>query len=231
MDWLKEILKKLGAKAEDIDAAVVAAERAMAEEVSGLKRKNTELLEAQRATKSGAERQLLEAQDRIAELETQVAKATADSKKAADKYATDIKAAQDAALAKSAKLGQLIRDEGVQREALAVGIKNPVHLKAVMAMLREQVQVDEEKGEAFVLAKDAKTGAETRKSLPDFMKEWAQSDEGKAFVTVPGSSGGGSAGPGSGAGSAGKTMSRASFEALDPAGKMEFSKAGGTLTE
>lgn len=214
-------------KLEDLELKLAEAQKS----IEALSSKNRELLDEKRATKSGAERQLLEAQDRIADLEAQVAKATADAKKAADKHATELKAAQDAALAKSAKLGQLIRDEGLQREALAVGIKNPVHLKAVMAMLREQVQVDEEKGEAFVTAKDAKTGADTRKGLAEFVREWAQSDEGKAFVTVPGSSGGGSAGPGSGAGSAGKTMSRASFEALDPTARVEFSKAGGTLTE
>jgi len=214
-------------KLEDLELKLAEAQKS----IDALVAKNKELLDEKRATKSGAERQLLEAQDRIAELETQVAKVTADSKKAEEKSAAAIKAAQDAALAKSAKLGQLIRDEGLQRELLAVGIKNPVHLKAAMAMLREQVQVDEEKGEAFVAAKDAKTGAETRKALAEFVKEWGVGDEGKAFVTVPGSSGGGSAGPGSGAGSSGKTMGRAAFEALDPTARVEFSKAGGTLTE
>ena len=43
-------------------------------------------------------------------------------------------------------------------------------------------------------------------------------------------SGGGASG-GSNGGAAGKTMKRAAFEALDPSGKMEFSKAGGQLTE
>ena len=214
-------------KLEDLELKLAEAQKS----IDALVAKNKELLDEKRATKSGAERQLLEAQDRIADLEAQVAKATADAKKAADKYATDLKAAQDATLAKSAKLGQLIRDEGIQREALAVGIKNPVHLKAVMAMLREQVQVDEEKGEAFVTAKDAKTGAETRKSLPDFMKEWAQSDEGKAFVTVPGSSGGGSAGPGNGGQGTGRVIPKAEFDSKTPAERAAFMAEGGRFTE
>jgi hypothetical protein len=170
-------------------------------------------------------------EEKIEELNASLEKAIRESTRAATKHAEELKAANDGSAAKSAKLSELIRDKGLAQELIAVGVKNPVHLKATQAMLRELVQVDEEKGEAFVLAKDPKTGAETRKSLSDFAKEWAQSDEGKSFVTVPGSSGGGSAGPGSGAGSAGKTMSRASFETLDPAARLEFSRAGGTLTE
>lgn len=136
-------------------------------------------------------------EDKIAELTENLDKTQRDSKKALDKAATDLKTAQDTATVKSQTLSKLIKDEALQRELLAAGVKNPAHLKAAQAMLREHVQVDEEKAEAFVLGKDAKTGAETRKGIADFAKEWAQSDEGKAFVTHAPSSGSG-AGPGGG---------------------------------
>ena len=184
-------------KLEELEAKLAEAQKS----IEALTGKNRELLEEKRSTKSGAERQLLEAQDKIAELETQISKMGADHKKALDKATAEAKAAQDLAASKSQSLGKLIKDEGLTRELLAAGVKNPVHLKAASAMLRELVQVDEEKGEAFVLAKDAKTGAETRKALADFAKEWAQSDEGKAFISIPGSSGSGSGGGQAGGGS------------------------------
>lgn len=154
---------------------------------------NKKLLDEKLQTKSGAERQLLEAQDRIAELEGQLSKAQADAKKVADKAAQDIKAAQDLASSKSATLSRLIKDEGLTKELLAAGVKNPTHNKAAAAMLRELVQVDEESGQAFVVSKDDK-GVEVKKTLTEFVKAWAQGDEGKAFVTMPGSSGSGSTG-------------------------------------
>lgn len=201
------------------------------ESIEALKVKNKELLEEKRATKSGAERQLLEAQDRIAELEAQAAKTVAEHKKVMDKATADLKAAQDAAAAKSASLSRLIKDEGLAKELLAAGVKNPAHLKAAQAMLRELVQVDEAKGEAFVVAKDPKTGAETRQALGEYVsKTWAVSDEGRAFVSVPASSGGGSSGPGSGVPGA-KTMARAAFDALDNDARVKFSREGGTLTD
>lgn len=185
--------------------------------------KNRELLDEKRSTKTGAERQLAEAQDKIADYEAQIAKMGADHKKALDKATADLKAAQDLAGAKSQALSRLIKDEGLTKELLAAGVKNPAHLKAAQAMLRELVQVDEEKGEAFVLVKDAK-GAETRKTIAEFAKEWAQSDEGKAFVSVAPSSGGGAQG-GSSSGP-GTDISK-----MTPTQVMEYAKQGDAQRE
>jgi DNA repair exonuclease SbcCD ATPase subunit len=193
--------------------------------ITALTAKNKELLEEKRATKSGAERVLLEAQERIAELEGQVAKMTADHRRELEKAAADTKAAQDLAQTRAGTLGRLIRDEGLQRELLASGVKNAAHLKAAIALLREQVSVDEEKAEAFVLVKDAK-GVETRKSLADFTKEWASGDEGKAFVTAPASSGGGSAGPGPGS-PGGRVITMAEFNAMSARDQAKFINTGG----
>ena len=207
-------------KLEDLEAKLADAQKS----IDALAAKNRELLDEKRQTKSGAERQLLEAQDKISELEGQLGKAQSDAKKVADKAAAEIKAAQDIATSKGSLLAKLIKDEGLARELLAVGVKNPAHLKAAQAMLREQVQVDEEKGEAYVLTKDDK-GTEVRKTIGDFVKAWGQGDEGKAFVTVPGSSGSGSSGGSMGGGAT-------DFAKMSPTQVMEYARQGpAQLTE
>jgi hypothetical protein len=126
---------------------------------------------------------------------------------------------------KSAALHRLIRDEGLTRALVESGVKVPAKLKGAHAMLKENLQVDEEKGVAFALDKDGK-----RVELADYLKTWTASDDGKEYVTVPASSGGGSQGGGSGVPGA-KTMTRSAFEGLDAAGKMAFSREHGTLTD
>jgi hypothetical protein len=125
---------------------------------------------------------------------------------------------------KSAKIQTMLRTEGLTKSLLDVGVKNPVHLKAAAAMLRELVQVDEDKGEAFVM-----DGA-TRKTLSEFIKNWAASDEGKAFIEAPVNVGSGATG-GAGTPAGGKIKTRAEFEALDPAARLEFTKSGGKLVD
>ena len=213
-------------KLEDIEAKFAEAQKS----IEALAAKNKELLDEKRQTKSGAERQLLEAQDRISELEGQIHKVQGDAKKSADKYAAEIKAAQDIAAGKSATLSKLIKDEGLAKELLSVGVKNPAHNKAAAAMLRDLVMVDEENGVAYVPGKDPKTGAEVRKALAEFTKEWAASDEGKSFVTAPASSGGGAVG-GHGTGSVPRTLTMAEHQALQPKDQAAFFNNGGTLIE
>ena len=67
------------------------------------------------------------------------------------------------------------------------------------------------------------------KGVKDYFAEWAASPRGKAFIEAPVSLGSGAQG-GNGTASP-KQMSRSTFDALDPAGKMEFSKSGGKLID
>jgi regulator of replication initiation timing len=127
--------------------------------------------------------------------------ALSEQTKALDKQGKDLKAAQESVGLKTSRLEKLLKDDNLTKALLEAGVKNPAHLKGAAAMLREIVQVDEEKSEAFILAKDPKTGAETRKPLGEYIKnEWAASDDGKAYVSAPASSGGGSGNPGGGSG-------------------------------
>lgn len=90
-----------------------------------------------------------------------------------------------------------------------------------------------EAAEALMRAKGAKVGKDDTPEIDgrpvlDYVQEWAQSDAGKHFVAAPNSSGGGASGGGAAGGT--KTMTRAAFDALSPAQRMEFSRSGGRLT-
>lgn len=200
--------------AQELEAKLSEAQKS----IEKLTEKNRELLEEKRSTKSGAERQLMEAQDRIAELEASLSKAQVEAKKSGDKLAADLKAAQDIAASRLNLLQSKVREDGLRQSLLESGVKNPAHLKAAIAMLKDSVQVDESKLDAFVIAKGP-NGADTRKPLTDFAKEWAASDEGKAFVMVAGSSGGGSNGPGS-------INGAPDFSKMSPADVMAYAARG-----
>jgi len=85
-------------------------------------------------------------------------------------------------------------DNGLVSELTKAGVTNPYHLKAAQALLKSQVQLVQD-GET----KLAKVGD---KNLPDFVKEWANGDEGKHFVAAKQNAGGGANG-GQGGGAAG----------------------------
>lgn len=197
-----------------------AIQAAVDEAVFGLQAKNQELLgKLKKATKDAqidpAEHQALQAEKET--LEAKLTEATkslkvvqTESEKIKKAYETESKVAHN-----------LLVENGLTVALLESGVKNPAYQKAAKAMLAGQVVLVAD-GENRV----AKVGD---KPLVDFVKSWATSDEGKAFVDAPANNGGGANGGGNGAVGA-KTMTRNAFEGLDPAKKMEFTKAGGALT-
>jgi hypothetical protein len=198
---------------EAVDAAVTDA-------TEGLKNKNAELLaklkKAQKdSTIDPAEHQALQT-----ELEAVQAKLVM-AEKTLKIAQTDAEKAKKALENESGFTSKLLIDNGLNDALLKAGVK-PEMSKAVKALLAGQVtiKVDGDKRNAVI----------GDKSLGDFVDEWAKSDEGKHFVSAPNNQGGGANGGGKGKENA-KTMTRATFDALDPAGKAEFSKAGGTLTD
>lgn len=85
----------------------------------------------------------------------------------------------------TAKINKLLIDNGLADALDAVNI-SPALKKAVTAMLREQVTVTELDGNLAAVVDN--------KPLNDFVKEWAGTDEGSAFVSAPESKGGGAPG-------------------------------------
>ncbi len=201
-------------------ALKAAVEKAVDEAVDGLKAKNSELLgklkKAQKdATIDPEDHAKLQAE--LAAAETKLAEATktlkttqAEADKIRKAYETESKVAHN-----------LLVDNGLSTALLEAGVKKPSYLKAAKAMLSGQVVLTAD-GENRI----AKVGD---KPLSEFIKTWAASDEGKAFVDAPVNGGGGASGGGNSGGGA-KTMTRAEFDALDISAKMSFTKDGGQLT-
>lgn len=231
MDKLKALLKKLGATAEDIEGVEAEIEADKEAEVEGLKRKNQELIRKSKESREGEGGKVAELEEKLQALTDERATMDKANKKAMEKLQADLKAAQDLVQAKSGKLTELLADGGLRKSLFEAGVRNSALLDGAVAMLGKIVQVDEEKGEAFVLAKDPKTGAETRKALAEYIKnDWAATDTAKSYLSAPASSGGGSGAPGN-SGSGDKTMQRAQFNALSPASQMAYVKEGGKLTD
>jgi hypothetical protein len=198
-----------------------AVEAAVTEATVGLQAKNTELLgKLKKATKDAqidpAEHQALQAEldattAKLTEANKAVKLATTESEKIKKAYENESKVAHN-----------LLVENGLSVALLEAGVKNPAYQKAAKAMLAGQVVLTAD-GENRI----AKVGD---KPLAEFIKSWAVSDEGKAFVDAPANGGGGASGGGSNGGGA-KTLLMSAFEALAPAAKMEFIKTGGTITE
>lgn len=197
-----------------------AVEAAVTEATAGLVTKNQELIgKLKKATKDAqidpAEHQALQAeldatQAKLTEAQKIAKTATTEAEKIKKAYETESKVAHN-----------LLVENGLTSALLEAGVKKPAYQKAAKAMLAGQVVLTAD-GENRV----AKVGD---KLLADFVKTWATSDEGKSFVDAPANGGGGASGGGTGAGGA-KTLAMPAFEALADAGKMEFIKAGGTIS-
>jgi hypothetical protein len=84
---------------------------------------------------------------------------------------------------------KLLIDNGLTDELVKNGVA-PQFLPAVKAMFAGQAQI--------VAEGDTRTARIGDKSVSDFVKEWAVSDDGKHFVKAPENSGGGSQGSGNG---------------------------------
>jgi hypothetical protein len=164
-----------------IDAAVEAA-------TSGLKTKNQELLDKNKKLMKGQE---IDPQT-VVDLEAQVDKLQSElsaSQKSAKESVKTLETLQGQLKAETGFTQKLLIDNGLTDELVKNGVA-PQFLPAVKAMFAGQAQIVAE-GDTRV----AKIGD---KSVSDFVKEWAVSDDGKHFVKAPENSGGGSQGSGNG---------------------------------
>ena len=184
-------------------ALAKAVKDAVDEAVTGLQAKNTELLgklkKAQKdATIDPADHAALQAE--LDDTESKLATALKEAK-AATKAADDAKKALEG---ESKVAHNLLVDNGLSAALLENGVKKASYLKAAKAMLAGQVVLTAD-GDKRI----AKVGDKT---LAEFVKEWAASDEGKAFVDAAVNSGGGADG-GAGGGAGDTDMSKMSPEA------------------
>lgn len=196
---------------------------AVEEATAALAAKNRELLGELKDARKGKAvnpEDLEKLESRIEELTGQLTEAQKAAKTAAKESETVRKQLTDA----EGFTQRLLVDNGLTAELTKAGVTNPVHIKAVKAMLGSQVQV--------VTDGDQRVAKVGDKALSDYVSEWAKSDEGKFFVAAPANSGGG-ARPGAGQGGA-KVMKRADYDAAVASGDTSaasFFKDGGKLID
>jgi hypothetical protein len=141
--------------------------------------------------------------------------------KSSKQYTAELEKIKKAAADEAAYSSKLLVETHLNDAINSIGIK-PEFNRAVKALFATQTQVIAEQEGRSVKIGD--------KSVADFMKEWAETDEGKSFRAAPLNQGGGSQG-GQGQGVQQKTMQQSAFRALSPQEKLDFSKAGGQITE
>lgn len=200
-----------------IDAAVA---KAVEEATSPLIAKRDELLGEVKKLRKGAEIKPEELEALEAQIETLKSENSKLSKEAKS-FKSDLEKAQTAYQSENAFTQKLLVDNGLTAALVEAGVKEPAHLKAVKAMLATQVKVE--------IDGDNRVAKMGDKALIDAVKDWANSDEGKHFVSAPNNSGGGAQGGGSKGG--GKQMTRAQFDALNPVEQASAIKGGSTITD
>jgi uncharacterized protein YoxC len=172
-----------------IDAAVTAA-------TEGLASKNRELLAEVKKLKKGVEVDPAEVERLEAEIES-LNSERATLAKSVKELTKQVENVTNSLSTESKFTQRLLVENGLSAELAKAGVTNPAHMRAAMALLKDQVQVIAE-GET----RSAKAGD---KPLSDFVKEWATGDEGKHFVTAQANTGGGATGStGGGAAAKGK---------------------------
>lgn len=205
----------------DLNAPEVqeAIKNAVDEATKGLKKNNLALLaDLKKAQKDT----VIDPEDynRLKEENESLSEKINEAAKANKQFTAEIEKYKKAALDESAYSSSLLVETRLNDALSSVGIK-PEFNKAVKAMFLQQAQViADQEGRSVKIGDKAAT---------DFIKEWAETDEGKAFILAPLNIGGGSHGGGSGQGK--KIMSKSDFRALTPHEKITFAREGGQITE
>lgn len=154
--------------------------------VSGLKRKNAELINDVKAARESAKHagegqvgelasQLTSAQEKATNLENelQIVQHNLDqAQKKSAEFSADAEKWQG-------KHGELVKSTGLTQELAKIGVSNPALLDGSRALLMGQVSQGED-GSLKMGDKD----------LSEALKEWSETDAGKAFVGTGGNAGG-----------------------------------------
>lgn len=185
---------------------------AIDEEVKGLKAKNSELHEKlKKATKDSQ----IDPEDyyQLREKNNELEDKLAEAQKAIKQNASDFDKVKKAHESEALYVQKLLIDNGLSDAILKAGVK-PELAKAAKALFAGQA--------AIKIDGDNRSAVIGDKSIDDYIKDWAASDEGKHFIAAPLNQGGGGQG-GSGGGQP-KTLTKDQFRSKTPQEKMELSK-------
>lgn len=204
------------------DAIAAAVAEAVEEATSGLKTKNQELLGKLKKAQQGSTIDPADFEALERERDQLKADLTA-ANKATTKAATELKAATERAEQAEGYTSKLLVDNGLNEALVKAGVTNPVHQKAAKAMLASQVQI--------VADGDNKVPKVGDKPLADFVKTWADGDEGKHFVTAPNSNGGGAGNGNRGNNQNAPSVTRQAFEGMDATARAAHIASKGVVTD
>ena len=169
----------------------------------------------------------IEGDKRKAEAEAAAASGDIDKIKASMQEDFNIKynKLEDTNKGLQSQLNNLVINNGLTQALVKANVK-PEMMGAVEAMLLKSTKAEIGDNDGKLFAKF------DGKAVEDFVTTWAQSDEGKHFVSADNNGGGGSNGAnGSGKAASVKTMSREDFTNLPAVEQMNVSKEGVTLTD
>ena len=200
-----------------IKAAIDEARSAWEADTEGLKAKNKELLTKLRSATeikpedlSAAEERADKAEKALADLNKQVKTLAAERDKAVQALE------QESGAARSYALDAEITD------AIAKGNVVPALVPALKAMVAQQAKADLVDGKYAVMIGD--------KPARDYIGAFLDSDDGKHFKAAASNGGGGAPG-GGGAGTGGKVITRAQFDAMGHVERAKFSTEGGKVVD
>lgn len=199
-----------------VDASIEEMTEAHEADVTGLKKKNDELVARLKKAREGQSDP-----DAVAKLETDLEKAQAELKEAGKLLKTvtkDRDTFKTTAETETAAVKKLFVEQGLT-DALMGNNVGKQFLSAAKALLGSRVEIKADG--------DTRSAVVDGKPLGEFVKTWAASDEGKVFVTAPANGGGGA--PGGSANGSGKTVTNSAFQAMDQQARMAFSKGGGQV--
>lgn len=199
-----------------VDPAQVAA---LQESVSKLEEKNRELISKLGNTKSEAQKAAEEAARKAGDID-------ALEKSWQEKMEAETKTRDEKIAAFQATINKMTA--GSTASKMAADIAIPGSADVLMPHIERRLQTEMTDDGPIVRVLD-KSGKPSAMSVDDLKKEIS---EDKAFAPlIVGSMANGSGAPGGKGQQGGKTMKRASFDQLDPAGKMAFVKDGGVVTD
>lgn len=175
-----------------ITAALEAAQEEHDAEVERLKGKNNELLDKLKKARAGGDSATT---GEIERLEREVEDSSSELRKAQTELRDAKRQLKDAERDRDAAKASLETETGFNRNlitensltaALAENNIAPQFLEAAKALIGKGVTVKEVDGERLAFVND--------KPVSDYVKEWAASDAGKAFIKAPANGGGGANG-------------------------------------
>lgn len=187
------MLIKIGEAEIDLSAVPEDQQQAIADQiteaheadVTGLKTKNQQLIASNKTLKergAGDEskevQRLLDQVQELSDKNVELSSKATIAENAAKRMETKLQTVESTAGEWKGKHDDLVIEQGLSAALLESGVTNPALLKAAKAMHKSAITL----GDDGLLMGD--------KPLQDSLKSWAEGDEGKAFISAGGNSGG-----------------------------------------